>query len=668
MKNINRIHLLIETILEQKWAIISSCLVIFLGTMSAAYFWLSNFEAVGRVSIKSRQNAPQITAKDLAQEAEIIKSNDVIEKTIGYLKRKGKYPPASNKYNLISKDSRLSDFLKTSINPASREIEIKYYGKERTAAQDVLTALMEQYISYRMTPTNDLKSKIADAHELSALIKTTQGVSPSQEIEKNIALKTNLEQQLYSLSNDEIEKTLDITELEKAEADGWEHISVVATNAGIVELNHSLLELIIERGKILRQYQADSFKVKAIQMQIEYVKNELITQLQAFISSQKKDLDVILKKRDNINKIIKQINEKNLALKRQMILTDKISKDNELSQSQEDFYDKSKADKNQQNYYKEGIKNEGSDNTPLTPFALTPFEITISKKAVTSLYPIYPNKNIVIPIGIAFSLFIGLIVGFIREFFDHTIKNPSDVKRYLGLEMIFSLPVLARTKKSVNINSIAVSFAIIVLISISLIFIYTTTSLYSLSSKSDMDKTENNSLALYSTVNETKKKIPYLPQELITVERFKTIYSYYDPDSGVNSLQIYSFLNKYNADTVMNRLKTLGINVYVKDVKKENGVPLYRVLIAPFCYNNSFKKEKAIVGSINNVRLMMEKSTGEISLISDKSNDINDALSIIERLNLMGWMSKINVFEEKVINPTENRKSHYKVILSKDCK
>ena len=52
----------------------------------------------------------------------------------------------------------------------------------------------------------------------------------------------------------------------------------------------------------------------------------------------------------------------------------------------------------------------------------------------------FPGMEVIIPLGILIGFITGLSLGFLREFFDHTFKKPSDVENFIGLPVIFSIP------------------------------------------------------------------------------------------------------------------------------------------------------------------------------------------------------------------------------------
>jgi hypothetical protein len=45
-------------------------------------------------------------------------------------------------------------------------------------------------------------------------------------------------------------------------------------------------------------------------------------------------------------------------------------------------------------------------------------------------------------VGVLAGLVTGFSLGFVREFFDHSFKNPRDLEQFSGLPLLFSIPLI----------------------------------------------------------------------------------------------------------------------------------------------------------------------------------------------------------------------------------
>ena len=58
----------------------------------------------------------------------------------------------------------------------------------------------------------------------------------------------------------------------------------------------------------------------------------------------------------------------------------------------------------------------------------------------------FPRKGSTILLGLIVALITGLSVGFLAEFFDHTVRRPEDVEKNTGLPVLCSFPSLDDSK------------------------------------------------------------------------------------------------------------------------------------------------------------------------------------------------------------------------------
>lgn len=66
--------------------------------------------------------------------------------------------------------------------------------------------------------------------------------------------------------------------------------------------------------------------------------------------------------------------------------------------------------------------------------------IQVIDKAIPSYRPVKPNHQVNITIGLVLGVIAGLLLAFVVEFFDTSLKTPEDVEKYLGLPVVGVLP------------------------------------------------------------------------------------------------------------------------------------------------------------------------------------------------------------------------------------
>jgi len=119
---------------------------------------------------------------------------------------------------------------------------------------------------------------------------------------------------------------------------------------------------------------------------------------------------------------IDDINRHNVSLQKQIIDTNRIERDANLYKFSYDTFSKRRE-----------------ESVAVTAKNM-PSNVSILSEAFPSDGPVFPKKQIVIPLGLLIGFITGLSFAFIREYFDHTFKKPSDVQTYVDLLVIFSIP------------------------------------------------------------------------------------------------------------------------------------------------------------------------------------------------------------------------------------
>jgi uncharacterized protein involved in exopolysaccharide biosynthesis len=330
--------------------------------------------------------------------------------------------------------------------PATNVIEIQYLNRSAAMAADVLNALMSEYLVQRgklyarktQTPAKLFTDEAeryregvrAKDDELVLLLNKTGGADPKIEIEANLKFKKQLELDLNALKKERADASASIALVEKALADNDVQYFAFLENQTVREIGLRLSSLYVERGSLLRIYQPENEVVIAL--------TEQITDNLALL---KREVGVVkenfAKKLQSVNAQIKDLSAqialydaKNIALAEQIIGTQRIAREAEVMRSSYETYAK-RADE-------VAINN-----------ALASDEPTISVKIIDTAFPskgpVFPKRAIVLPLGLLAGLLTGCSLGFIREYFDHTFKKPSDVAAYAGLPVLFSLSRPSRT-------------------------------------------------------------------------------------------------------------------------------------------------------------------------------------------------------------------------------
>jgi uncharacterized protein involved in exopolysaccharide biosynthesis len=453
----NYVREFLYILFAQKKVIFYVTLLIVLCALLIAFFWPPTYSASGSILVRGKKSekSPEaietvelrlgtLTREDLLSEANILTSPEVIEQTIKYLQEKKEYKkaPASLTEDIYA----IKGNLKTEVVPATNVVEVVYLDKDPQNALNILGALMDQYVKFRTqvynpSQTEAFFSEQADRFkgmlenkekELMGVIDRAGMSEPQEELKNNILIKSDLEKQLVTLRTEAIDKELTLQHLDRVLKDnqmgGQPYFSFI-NSIPINVLGAKIQDLFIERGRIARVYHPESDKVKLIDNQINETLGLLRSEVEGIRKSQAKELQIINQKIGNITNKINNFDKRNLELNREAKELKKIERESALIQQSYETFAKRR----------EEARSLASVNVPSY--------ISILTKAFPSNGPVFPRKEIVIPLGILVGLLVGCSIGFLRQYFDHTFKKPSDVENNIGLPILFSIPKWDRQQK-----------------------------------------------------------------------------------------------------------------------------------------------------------------------------------------------------------------------------
>ena len=183
--------------------------------------------------------------------------------------------------------------------------------------------------------------------------------------------------------------------------------------------------MVTERGNVGRIFNTESEKVASISRQIDEAYASLKTEVQAFKGNEINGLMIINEKINSIQQRIEELKDKNVVLQRALIETQRITRETDFLQYSYGTFSKRRE---------EAKINSSVDSTNLSSY------VSIIGRAFADASPVFPKKNVTIPLGILVGFITGCSLGFLREYFDHTFKKPSDVTSICGEQLLFSIP------------------------------------------------------------------------------------------------------------------------------------------------------------------------------------------------------------------------------------
>ncbi len=445
---------LISIVFAQKHLIFWTAFLIFAGAVAVAFFWPPTYSATGSVLLTAKQlmerdplalqnaetRAFSISKEELSSELQILNSPQTVTNALATLA--GKHPSLrlEGKDAAVATVSEVIGNLKVKVVPSANVIEVQYLNRNPELAVEILDALMDEYLAqrsklYARRPQPPAKIFADEAErykegirskdeELVALLSETGAAEPRVEIEANIRLKKQLELELNALKKEQVDVKLSVAQIEKTLVGNEVQFFSYIENPSITNFGQRIAALVRERDDLLRIYQPQQDIVISLNDQIAENMTLLRKEIALVKDSLAKKLQVISTQISDLEAQIAWYNDKNVAMGEQLISTQRILRETEVMKSSYETYAKRTDEV--------AINNTLASNEP-----------SISAKILNSAFPskgpVFPKQGVVLPLGLLVGLLSGCSLGFVREYFDHSFKKPSDVTAYAGLPVLFSL-------------------------------------------------------------------------------------------------------------------------------------------------------------------------------------------------------------------------------------
>ena len=427
----------------QKRSILLVSTVVFLLAVAVAFLWPPLWGAAGSIIVKGRSDKSiasledprtlleRTRKEDLFSEASILTSNDVILLAVEELKERDDIA-----YQRLTPQLVKAHFT-ADILPSSNVINLRFTWDDPQVAKEILDVLMQTYLDFRSSVFNppqqeqvfDARSRyymrdIEDKQQgLLTAIKERHAPDPELEIRHNLEIKQGFKKKLQGFKEELADKEVLIEQIgSELASDSIRFFSYIDIDT-VTVLNSKLQELIIKRNNLRKWYSPTSKKAVAIDAEVNET-SELIRAEAA--SYQRKLMDQVTALNEKIQLLhdeIGRIDERNLVLKALDLRFKNIDRESALLGLSFDTFSRQKEEADFFN--KSG---------PLMSY------VSVIAEAHALEYPVFPKKELLLPLGLLAGVLLGFTVGFVREFLDQRFKRPEDVERQLGLPVVLSIP------------------------------------------------------------------------------------------------------------------------------------------------------------------------------------------------------------------------------------
>jgi len=390
---------------------------------------------------RTQQRSGSVEEQDLYSEMEILTSQEVMKRAVESLEG------AENATDVLDQLGEVQDerylalhkLISARVVPDSNVLDLKLLADSPKAAQSFLVAIMDQYIQYRIE-LYDPESKqvffnrqlnryredaIQKGQEIRALIAKGGVTQAPTQIEHNIGIRKDLMNSIMALQSEAVSQRLEMQHLEEwlASTDHVQFYSFIE-NQGIISLSTKFQELYKTQQDILSRYLPDSEVAVLNQAQVLNAYNDLREEIKRYAKDKKVRLKIIDGKIAVLSQAITDIEKDNIDLRTSQIEIEQLERDLNVIRNSYDII----FQRNQ-----ESMLAGDQQQVNLNSY------ISILSPALAEPNPVFPKPMVLIPLGVFTGLILGLTLGFLYEFFDHTYKRPEEVEERMKIPVVFSL-------------------------------------------------------------------------------------------------------------------------------------------------------------------------------------------------------------------------------------
>lgn len=369
---------------------------------------------------------------------QIIRSRPVVQKVIESLGLMERRPDLAS-----SKDPAEVFLRSVSVEPVrnTRLVEIRVEDTDPKLAAEIANAIASGYVrqvlelklgaardalTWLTTQVSDLKSKVNDS-ELNLQRYREQAGLTSAEEKQNLAAKKlgEFNSAFIDAKSKRLELETRLNELRKGaqSQEALESSPLVINNPLIQRLKGQLVELEVQRSKLLKTYRDKHPEVLKIQSQVDEITQKIREETTRLVQSMESEYSALKARESAMVTAVNQYRDEVQGLAKKEIQFGILKRE---------------ADSNQQLYdlllkrLKETGLSQGLDTN----------NVRIVEPAIVPVRPIRPRPALNLALGAVIGLVVGLSSAFFLEYMDDTVRTPEQVENALGVPVFALIPVI----------------------------------------------------------------------------------------------------------------------------------------------------------------------------------------------------------------------------------
>ena len=375
-------------------------------------------------------------------QVQIIRSRPVGQRVIDTLDLKEKKPGLA-----LAQDPVAAFLGSVSVEPVrnTRLVEIQVEDPDPKLAAEMANAVASAYVhqnlelklsaardalSWLTAQVSDLKTKVNESELALQRYREQAGLVQVEETQSLGARKLAEFNSAYvEAKARRLEMETRLGELRRAsqQPEVLESSPLVVNNPLIQRLKGQLVDLEVQRSKLLKTYRDKHPEVVKIQSQVDEISLKIREEIGRLGLSMESEYNALKARENAMLQAVNQYRDEAQTLGKKEIQLGILKRE---------------ADSNQQLYdvllkrLKETSLSQGLDSS----------NVRIVETAIVPTRPVKPRKILNLAIGIVVGLTVGVCAAFFLEYMDDTVTTPEQVERVLGAPVFSLIPVLPRPR------------------------------------------------------------------------------------------------------------------------------------------------------------------------------------------------------------------------------
>jgi succinoglycan biosynthesis transport protein ExoP len=349
--------------------------------------------------------------------------------------------PASEEATLLNTLDELQDKITIEQVKDTRLLRIHVVDQDPKQAQSIANAVADEYLSYDLGNKHsssqnslewmteqayDLRKKLQESEQAFNSFREKEQVYSIEGTQQQIAQKiSEFNDNLIKIRNDRLQLESQVAEIKRQLGKGGDlaEIRLLIQSPMAETLYSKLIDLQLEKTTTAQTYGEMHPKMIKLNEDIKDVQNQLKAEINKVLRNLNTRIDLLNRQEENAKRQIADFNSQAVSTNRKQLQYTILQRNTE---AQQHLYDALMNRLTESNV----IKDVGSSN------------LRIAEEASVPLYPVLPRKGLNIALGTAFGIMLGLILAFVIEYTDRSIRTEDDIQRYLKYPVLAVIPMV----------------------------------------------------------------------------------------------------------------------------------------------------------------------------------------------------------------------------------